>query len=100
MGVNPKDPNDDCSNSATLLLGYITINFFYNILLLAITKRGSAVLLVMSQVSFHHMSTSTTAYWVSYTDELMPLLRLLVVSSGIVLTYYQHLLHSEATHGR
>jgi hypothetical protein len=50
LGTNPNDPEDDCSNAATLLLGYITVNFFYNVLLLAITKRGSAVLLVMSQV--------------------------------------------------
>ena len=50
MGTNPNDPEDDCSNSARLLLAYIVLNFFYNVLLLAITKRGSAVLLVMSQV--------------------------------------------------
>ena len=50
MGTNPNDPEGDCSNAAYLLLAYIVVNFFYNILMLAITKRGSAVLLVISQV--------------------------------------------------
>ena len=50
MGTNPNDPEADCSNAAYLLMSYIVVNFFYNILMLAITKRGSAVLLVISQV--------------------------------------------------
>jgi hypothetical protein len=50
LGTNPNDPQGDCSNAAYLLLAYIVVNFFYNILMLAITKRGSAVLLVISQV--------------------------------------------------
>ena len=50
MGTNPNDPEGDCSNAAYLLMSYIMINFVYNILMLAITKRGSAVLLVISQV--------------------------------------------------
>jgi hypothetical protein len=49
MGTNPNDPSDDCSNSAYILLFYILLNFVYNVLLLVITKRGSAVLLVVSQ---------------------------------------------------
>lgn len=56
LGHNPKDPTANCSNAATILLIYIVINFLYNVNLLAITKRGSAVLLVMSQVS---ISSST-----------------------------------------
>mmetsp|Transcript_8447 Transcript_8447/g.12591 ORF Transcript_8447/g.12591 Transcript_8447/m.12591 type:complete len:546 (+) Transcript_8447:183-1820(+) len=48
-GVNPHDSNGNCSSAAFYLMAYILVNFFYNILLLAITKRGSAVLLVMSQ---------------------------------------------------
>jgi hypothetical protein len=51
MGTNPNDPTADCSNAAYLLLAYIVVNFFYNILMLAIMKRGSAVLLVISQVT-------------------------------------------------
>jgi len=50
MGTNPNDPEGDCSNAAYLLMFYIVFNFGYNILMLAITKRGSAVLLVVSQV--------------------------------------------------
>jgi hypothetical protein len=50
LGTDPNDPTHDCSNAATLFIGYVCINFFYNILLLFITKRGSAVLLVISQV--------------------------------------------------
>jgi hypothetical protein len=50
MGTNPNDPTGDCSNAAVLLLIYIVINFVYNVLMLVITKRGSAVLLVVSQV--------------------------------------------------
>jgi drug/metabolite transporter (DMT)-like permease len=50
LGTNPNDPQGDCSHAAYLLLAYIVVNFFYNILMLAITKRGSAVLLVISQV--------------------------------------------------
>lgn len=50
LGTDPNDPNHDCSNAATLFLAYVCVNFFYNILLLFITKRGSAVLLVISQV--------------------------------------------------
>lgn len=49
MGTNPNDPLDDCSQSAYILLLYIFLNFVYNVLLLVITKRGSAVLLVVSQ---------------------------------------------------
>ena len=49
-GTNPNDPEGDCSNAAYLLMSYIMVNFVYNILMLAITKRGSAVLLVISQV--------------------------------------------------
>jgi hypothetical protein len=52
LGTNPNDPAGDCSNAAYLLLAYIVVNFFYNILMLAITKRGSAVLLVISQVLY------------------------------------------------
>jgi hypothetical protein len=52
MGTNPNDPTADCSNAAYLLLAYIVVNFFYNILMLAIMKRGSAVLLVISQVTY------------------------------------------------
>lgn len=52
LGTDPNDPTHDCSNAATLFIGYVFVNFFYNILLLFITKRGSAVLLVISQVSF------------------------------------------------
>jgi hypothetical protein len=50
LGSNPNDPEDDCSNSAVILIAYIILNFLYNIMMLTITKRGSAVLLVMSQV--------------------------------------------------
>jgi hypothetical protein len=50
MGTNPNDPQADCSHAAVLLCTYIVLNFGYNILMLAITKRGSAVLLVVSQV--------------------------------------------------
>lgn len=49
LGTNPNDPADDCSNSALILLVYILLNFVYNVLLLVVTKRGSAVLLVVSQ---------------------------------------------------
>ena len=49
LGTNPNDPQGDCSRAAWLLMAYIVVNFFYNILMLAITKRGSAVLLVISQ---------------------------------------------------
>jgi drug/metabolite transporter (DMT)-like permease len=49
LGTNPNDPDDDCSHSAYILLFYILLNFVYNVLLLVITKRGSAVLLVVSQ---------------------------------------------------
>lgn len=50
LGSNPNDPEGDCSNAAVLLMSYIMVNFVYNIIMLAITKRGSAVLLVISQV--------------------------------------------------
>jgi hypothetical protein len=50
MGTNPNDPTGDCSNAAVLITLYITVNFVYNILMLVITKHGSAVLLVVSQV--------------------------------------------------
>ena len=49
LGTNPNDPADDCSHSAYILLLYIVLNFVYNVLLLVVTKRGSAVLLVVSQ---------------------------------------------------
>lgn len=50
LGSNPNDPSSDsCSNAALLFMAYVIINFFYNILLLKITKHGSAVLLVISQ---------------------------------------------------
>ena len=52
MGSNPNDSeHDNCGNAAVLLMSYIMVNFVYNILMLAITKRGSAVLLVISQVT-------------------------------------------------
>jgi len=54
-GTNPNDPEGDCSNAAYLLMSYIMVNFVYNILMLAITKRGSAVLLVISQVNHHFL---------------------------------------------
>ena len=50
MGTNPNDPEGDCSNAAKLLITYIIINFGYNLLMLAVTKRGSAVMLVIAQV--------------------------------------------------
>ena len=51
MGSNPNDSeHDNCGNAAVLLIVYIIVNFSYNILMLAITKRGSAVLLGVSQV--------------------------------------------------
>mmetsp|Transcript_50508 Transcript_50508/g.99771 ORF Transcript_50508/g.99771 Transcript_50508/m.99771 type:complete len:566 (+) Transcript_50508:85-1782(+) len=49
MGTNPNDPEGDCSNAAKLLITYIIINFGYNLLMLAVTKRGSAVMLVIAQ---------------------------------------------------
>jgi hypothetical protein len=50
MGTNPRDPADQgCTNAAALLMTYIVLNFVYNIMMLAITKKGSAVLLVTSQ---------------------------------------------------
>ena len=50
MGTNPRDPTDEgCKDAAVLLMTYIVINFVYNIMMLAITKKGSAVLLVTSQ---------------------------------------------------
>ena len=50
LGTNPRDPSDTgCVDSAWLLMSYIIINFIYNIMMLAITKKGSAVLLVTSQ---------------------------------------------------
>lgn len=48
LGENPT-PSDTCEDAASVFLVYVAVNFFYNILLLVITKRGSAVLLVMSQ---------------------------------------------------
>lgn len=48
MGHGPS-PDDNCSDAASVFMAYIVVNFFYNLLLLTITKRGSAVLLVMSQ---------------------------------------------------
>ena len=49
-GTNPNDPEGDCSNAAYLLMTYIVVNFVCNIIMLVITKHGSAVLLVVSQV--------------------------------------------------
>eukprot|EP01032_Pedospumella_encystans_P023765 gene23765-26895_t len=48
-GTNPNDPEGDCSNAAYLLMTYIVVNFVCNIIMLVITKHGSAVLLVVSQ---------------------------------------------------
>ena len=49
-GHNVLDPDHEgCRNSAWVFIIYIFINFVYNFLLLIITKRGSAVLLVISQ---------------------------------------------------
>lgn len=47
LGNNPV-PDMDCSNAAFYLFLYITVNFVYNLLVLVMTKRGSAVLLVMA----------------------------------------------------
>lgn len=50
MGTNPRDPSsDNCADAAVLLMTYIILNFVYNIMMLSITKKGSAVLLVTSQ---------------------------------------------------
>ena len=54
-GTNPNDPEGDCSNAAYLLMTYIVVNFVCNIIMLVITKHGSAVLLVVSQVRVFHM---------------------------------------------
>ena len=49
-GVNEDDPeHDTCDTAFRTFLVYVFINFIYNFLLLIITKRGSAVLLVISQ---------------------------------------------------
>ena len=49
-GENLNDPDDDsCEASFVVFIVYIVINFIYNFMLLIITKRGSAVLLVISQ---------------------------------------------------
>jgi hypothetical protein len=48
LGENPT-PYDSCENSWIIMMLYIVVNFAYNVLLLIITKRGSAVLLVISQ---------------------------------------------------
>lgn len=47
-GHNPTK-DDDCSYAFNSFVFYTIVNFFYNILLLVITKRGNAVLLVISQ---------------------------------------------------
>jgi len=54
-GTNPNDPEGDCSNAAYLLMTYIVVNFVCNIIMLVITKHGSAVLLVVSQVCALHI---------------------------------------------
>jgi hypothetical protein len=41
---------ENCENAGNILIAYTVVNFCYNVLLLSITKRGSAVLLVVSQV--------------------------------------------------
>lgn len=48
LGNNPT-PQNNCTHAAPIFLSYILINFLYNIMLLSITKHGSAVLLVISQ---------------------------------------------------
>jgi drug/metabolite transporter (DMT)-like permease len=48
--TNPNDPHDTgCASSWWVFIMYVVVNFVYNFLLLVITKRGSAVLLVISQ---------------------------------------------------
>jgi hypothetical protein len=41
-------PDDECSGAFWIFMGYVVINFGYNVLLLLITKHGSAVLLVIT----------------------------------------------------
>lgn len=50
---NPQDPQASCKNAAKTLIAYVIVNFIYNVLLLSITKNGSAVLLVVSQVLYY-----------------------------------------------
>jgi hypothetical protein len=50
QGENILDPDDNsCGNAFSIFAWYVFVNFIYNFLLLIITKRGSAVLLVISQ---------------------------------------------------
>ena len=106
MGTNPKDPDHDCSNSAVILLVYILLNFLYNIMMLAITKRGSAVLLVMSQVITPHVpphphpfpaSRVVILLWYVLPPSSPP--PPFLCSLGAVPSNHQHRLHPQATYG-
>eukprot|EP00968_Pinguiococcus_pyrenoidosus_P026671 scaffold7328_cov314-Pinguiococcus_pyrenoidosus.AAC.10 len=49
LGTNPApNPGFECEGSGYVFALYVIVNFLYNITLLLITKRGSAVLLVVS----------------------------------------------------
>jgi hypothetical protein len=102
LGTDPNDPTHDCSNAAPLFIAYVFVNFFYNILLLFITKRGSAVLLVISQVSSPTPPTTLALLSLSsFASSPCPLLMSSPVSSSIgsVSAIDQHRLHPQSAHG-
>ena len=47
LGHNSQ-PGDTCGGATLAMFSYVLVNFCYNVLLLLITKHGSAMLLVIS----------------------------------------------------
>eukprot|EP00128_Syssomonas_multiformis_P016742 Colp12_sorted_trinity150504_noHs@12383 len=47
LGEDPR-PDDDCKDGTWTMMAYVAVNFLYNLVLLMITKHGSALLLVIT----------------------------------------------------
>lgn len=95
MGRNPHDHiYDECGSAATMLIAYIAVNFIYNILLLAITKRGSAMLLVISQVMMIKRNILLVSYYQPNTKYCYVL-----TTTGIITTNYKYCIQLEGIDG-
>ena len=89
MGINAR-PGDDCEGAGLILLGYVVINFLYNIFSLLVVKHGSASLSVIAAaVALPLTNMSFSAKWLMGRDyepfDYVNLLSTLVVLSGFIL---------------
>ena len=85
----PPLEGDDCSGAFSLFWIYVLINWLLNVLLLILTKEGSAVMLVIANALAHHITNVAFSVQAIMGDDVEPfsaydLLGLLLVIVGFL----------------